>query len=677
MANTVSITIRAQNRTRSAFNGVDRSLRRTQARLLRASRNSTHFSGALRTTARGLGVLRTGLQAAGRGTGALISGFGALTGAAGKSKGGIALVAVGLALLGPAASALAAILTVGLGAAFIGLGAMALKGDKQVKAAFSGMKDNVVSTVKEAAAPMKPYLIDGMNLVASEARKMKPALTQAFSSAGPLIRPLTEGLLGLAKGAMPGFNASLSRSGPIMQGFKEALGDIGTGVGDFFDTITAGSNSQALGDTWRQMGAGINSLLDSLGGLMDTLIGSKTATLAMAATFGQLKLVIEGVNAMFKGLEAGLGLVDKVTGGFVSKVADEVTPTTKKWKSALSEAGEAAKENSRSLKSLMSAMEALNEKARGSLDAQAGFEQAIDDVAEAAKKNANSLRMSGGELDLNSQKSRDAYGALSGLAGATKEAATAAGKNGAAWSKVNGIYTRGRKKLVDAAMQMGLTRVEAQKLAGQILRTPNKTAQLKGNLKDLAKKVKQAKEKIKSVPQWKLSSMRGTLSDLSRKVADAKRKLRSVPKSKRSSLRATIADLEQKIRTAKARIASVRGKTVTITTVLSTIGGGIAGMYASGGVVGAQHAAEGGPRGGRVLVGEQGPEIVRLPGGSSVTPHGQTRRILEGSRGGGGGRTVIELRSDGSRLAELLLEVLRKSIRDRGGDVQVVLGQGR
>jgi hypothetical protein len=35
---------------------------------------------------------------------------------------------------------------------------------------------------------------------------------------------------------------------------------------------------------------------------------------------------------------------------------------------------------------------------------------------------------------------------------------------------------------------------------------------------------------------------------------------------------------------------------------------------------------------------------------------------------------VVELHSGGSRLDDLLLEVVRKSIKVRGGNVQVVLG---
>lgn len=41
----------------------------------------------------------------------------------------------------------------------------------------------------------------------------------------------------------------------------------------------------------------------------------------------------------------------------------------------------------------------------------------------------------------------------------------------------------------------------------------------------------------------------------------------------------------------------------------------------------------------------------------------------------GGGRTVVELRSSGSRVDDMLLEILRDAVAVRGGDVQLVLGR--
>jgi hypothetical protein len=84
--------------------------------------------------------------------------------------------------------------------------------------------------------------------------------------------------------------------------------------------------------------------------------------------------------------------------------------------------------------------------------------------------------------------------------------------------------------------------------------------------------------------------------------------------------------------------------------------------------------ATGGIAGGWTMVGERGAELVRLPFGSSVVPSGQSAAMVAA-----GGRTapvVIELRSSGSAVDDMLLKILRNAIRTRGGNVQVVLGKG-
>ncbi|WP_267244346.1 phage tail tape measure protein [Streptomyces sp. PR69] len=67
----------------------------------------------------------------------------------------------------------------------------------------------------------------------------------------------------------------------------------------------------------------------------------------------------------------------------------------------------------------------------------------------------------------------------------------------------------------------------------------------------------------------------------------------------------------------------------------------------------------------RTMAGLVQPPTV---GGMGMGTAGGSRRAM-----GRGGRTVLELRSDGSRLGDLLLDVVRHSIRVRGGDPDIVL----
>jgi phage-related protein len=98
--------------------------------------------------------------------------------------------------------------------------------------------------------------------------------------------------------------------------------------------------------------------------------------------------------------------------------------------------------------------------------------------------------------------------------------------------------------------------------------------------------------------------------------------------------------------------------------------------FASGGTVG---------QGGYAIVGENGPELVALPGGSQVIPNGAATVASRNTSvhaangtmvsspygGGGSGALTIQVTGDSS---DLLVQMLRKQIRLQGGSVQKVLG---
>ncbi|MEU2734689.1 phage tail protein [Streptomyces sp. NPDC007095] len=164
---------------------------------------------------------------------------------------------------------------------------------------------------------------------------------------------------------------------------------------------------------------------------------------------------------------------------------------------------------------------ALNEAHRSAYDDETKFEAAIDAATKSIKDN-------GRTLDVHTEKGRANRDALSQLAAATDEAATASVASTGSWGKANEIYSRGRQKLIAAAMAMGDTRKQAQALAKQILDTPQKTAYLKGNIEDLQKKVSSARAQLGKVPSSKRSSIQGNISDLLYKISVAQRKLNEI-----------------------------------------------------------------------------------------------------------------------------------------------------
>lgn len=109
-------------------------------------------------------------------------------------------------------------------------------------------------------------------------------------------------------------------------------------------------------------------------------------------------------------------------------------------------------------------------------------------------------------------------------------------------------------------------------------------------------------------------------------------------------------------------INSITGKAVAID--VGTVSGVGPHGRASGGIVGAD---TGGARGGLTWVGEAGRELVRLPYGSTVYPHGQSEGMAAAAGGGGRTQVVLQVSPGGSALDLLFIDWLRKSVRDRGG----------
>jgi hypothetical protein len=115
--------------------------------------------------------------------------------------------------------------------------------------------------------------------------------------------------------------------------------------------------------------------------------------------------------------------------------------------------------------------------------------------------------------------------------------------------------------------------------------------------------------------------------------------------------------------------------TRNITESITRFAGGLFGNASGGLVGGGRGMAAGGLGGGRnILVGEQGPEMVNIPFGSKVTPAGQTKAALSKGGQGGGEPIILNLYIAGNRVGEVLVDPLRKAVRSRGRNVQVVLG---
>ncbi|MFF2168151.1 hypothetical protein ACFVWP_46975 [Streptomyces sp. NPDC058175] len=147
---------------------------------------------------------------------------------------------------------------------------------------------------------------------------------------------------------------------------------------------------------------------------------------------------------------------------------------------------------------------ALNDVSRSAMGGMIGFEQAIDDTSKAAHDNAKVFGENADKVKYGTDKQRTAAGALQTLADKTDAATTSARENGESWETVDGIYKRGRKELVESAVQMGLNRGAAERLADSILRVPTKkSTEFKMRTEDAVSGLNSVIDAIKATPDAK------------------------------------------------------------------------------------------------------------------------------------------------------------------------------
>ncbi|AVH57781.1 MULTISPECIES: phage tail protein [Streptomyces] len=203
------------------------------------------------------------------------------------------------------------------------------------------------------------------------------------------------------------------------------------------------------------------------------------------------------------------------------------------------------------------------------------MEEAIDAATETLKKN-------GKTLDDNTDAGRQNNAALDAIASTTMKAMEAKYAETGSWVEALKVYDRGRSALDKATLSVSKNSTEAKKLADQILRTPNKTALIKGDIKDLTQK-----------------------------IADAKGKLKNAPSSKTAHIKGEIRDLQRKVAAAKAELLGIKGRSVTVQVRTAGIGAAAAAIAGLGGIPVLA-------RGGRVRGYAGGGNIQHFPNGGYV-----------------------------------------------------------
>ncbi|HEY1179927.1 MAG TPA: hypothetical protein VGF17_27540 [Phytomonospora sp.] len=320
--------------------------------------------------------------------------------------------------------------------------------------------------------------------------------------------------------------------------------------------------------------------------------------------------------------------------------------------SATKNTAEAAKKEHDRLQELNDKLAETYQKTLDARGANRDYEAALDDATAAIKAN-------GKTLNVHTDAGRKNQAALDNLAKSAIASAEADIKQGASTAAVTAKMKTARQAFIDTAVKMGMQKGAAGALATQLGLTSGQVQALTNKVKG----VPNAKKVDVSVPTGKAVGQTVTIQRSITGI-NGKTVTVSVPTN-------TPARQASRIR---GEIASIQGKNVPVSISVSGLAAlqraattlnNLRGAQVHANVADAMGRNAGGTsnwRGGLTWVGEQGPEIVDLPGGSKVY-NAQRSAAMAGAGGGGGGPVVVQaqLYLDGRMIQQSLLRVKRQT----------------
>lgn len=201
--------------------------------------------------------------------------------------------------------------------AVLGLGVKVAAENKQVQAAFTGLKDHVTKTMQSLAQPLVKPLEQAAGQMKGIFDSIAPDLGKLFKAAGPMIQPLVEGIGGLVKGLVSGMVPIMEKAGPLVESLGGLFKSLGDGLSGFLSGLSSGIGS--AGAVFDGLGSVIGALLPTLGQLMGTILQVAGPILGKLLT--GLAPVIETLGAALQPVIVALGpVLDALVDAFLALV---------------------------------------------------------------------------------------------------------------------------------------------------------------------------------------------------------------------------------------------------------------------------------------------------------------------------------------------------------------------
>lgn len=378
-----------------------------------------------------------------------------LVGALSAAKGPATAALVGIALLAaPGIGATVGSAVVGgIGAGGI-IGGIALAADDpRVQTAAQGLGATLKAEFgsKGAAEPFVAPLLDSIEIIRASSKDVAGDAREAFATIAPVLRPLTQGIVGLVQNGLPGLTEGFENAKPVLRAVAELGPKLGTHLGDFVKDITRDSDGAVMA-----LHAIVNVTGDVLNGIAETISTLSQmyewSVKAGAATtgvfediFGWVPFVGEELrinNDRFEEQIALLGRAKDASGDYAGN---------------LQVVGESAEEAAAKVKELTDAIDEQFEKTMGVDQATLAYKNGLVDLKKELTDGKRTL------LDT-SQAGRDNIAAVLDQITAIENLRDANIRNGTAIGTANRQYEAQIEALRKTLLNLGYTKAEVNAL---------------------------------------------------------------------------------------------------------------------------------------------------------------------------------------------------------------------
>jgi hypothetical protein len=389
---------------------------------------------------------------------AIEGGIGALPpGAKAAVVGAIAQLAVASApVLGSAISA--AVLS-GIGGGALAAGVAAAVTDPAVSASFTLLGNQAQAQFKAAGASFRQPLIDAAKSFADTLKGLD--LGGVLAPMAAEIKPLSDGLSGLVRNALPGIKSAVAAAAPLIDTIANELPDIGEAIGSF-----AQSMGEASDGAKRLTSDVLNFAEHAI-----VSIGKVISWLSQWYEFSRdVSDKLGDIHPFVGWVEDLLGMNRELEGTLTP--LNNATDASGAYAMTQEQAAAAAKTAADAFNQERDAADSLSQTFRTQFDSSIALEQAIDDMTK-------SVQDHGKTLDITSQSGRDNVRVVeSGIdaalraAKAEQDRAVAEGDLAGATTRSNAVRDAAIDKLRRHAAELGLNKAAVDRLIDSILALP-------------------------------------------------------------------------------------------------------------------------------------------------------------------------------------------------------------